>query len=109
MSELTPEKVSAILNRRTGGFDCFVCGKCEWQMSASEEESAYLEVRCLHCGHIELFDREFVERELLSPEAVKMANPSEQTGYADCSNADRPVEKFFGCKGLRGLIHRFLG
>ena len=45
----------------------------------------------------------------LSPEAVKMANPSEQTGYADCSNADRPVEKFFGCKGLRGLIHRFLG
>lgn len=61
MSELTPEKVAAFLNRRTGGFGCSVCEANEWQMNVSDKECDRIEIRCGHCGHIVLFDRGFLE------------------------------------------------
>lgn len=61
MSELTPEKVAAFLNRRTGGFDCSICDGHEWQMNVLGNKSGYIEVRCGHCGHVVLFDRGFLE------------------------------------------------
>ena len=61
MSELTPEKVAAFLNRRTGGFGCSVCEANEWQMNVSDKECDRIEIRCGHCGHVVLFDRGFLE------------------------------------------------
>lgn len=61
MSELTPEKVAAFLNRRTGGFGCSVCESNEWQMNVSDKECDRIEIRCGHCGHVVLFDRGFLE------------------------------------------------
>ena len=61
MSELTPEKVAAFLNRRTGGFGCSVCKANEWQMNVSDKECDRIENRCGHCGHVVLFDRGFLE------------------------------------------------
>lgn len=61
MSELTPEKVTAFLNRRTGGFGCSVCEANEWQMNVSDKECDRIEIRCGHCGHVVLFDRGFLE------------------------------------------------
>lgn len=55
MSELTPEKVAAFLNRRTGGFDCSICDGHEWQMNVLGNKSGYIEVRCGHCGHVVVF------------------------------------------------------
>ena len=61
MSELTPEKVAAFLNRRTGGFGCSVCEANEWQMNVSDKECDRIEIRCGHCRHVVLFDRGFLE------------------------------------------------
>lgn len=44
MSELTPEKVAAFLNRRTGGFVCSVCEANEWQMNVSDKECDRIEI-----------------------------------------------------------------
>ena len=48
MSELTPEKVTAFLNRRTGGFGCSICDANEWQMGVSDKRSDRIELRCGH-------------------------------------------------------------
>jgi hypothetical protein len=111
MSELSAENVSAFLNRRTGGFDCSVCGKCEWQMGVSERESDYLKVRCGHCGHIELFDRDFVEQALLPPRnqqfkqgvdaSVETDEPSDQD--CQCGN-----QKAFHVKPKLGLFQKIV-
>lgn len=61
MSELTPEKVTAFLNRRTGGFVCSICDANEWQMGVSDKRTDRIELRCGHCGHVVLFDRGFLE------------------------------------------------
>lgn len=61
MSELTPEKVTAFLNRRTGGFGCSICDANEWQMGVSDKRTERIELRCGHCGHVVLFDRGFLE------------------------------------------------
>lgn len=49
-----------------------------------------------------------VQQKLL-PEAVEMADPTEQTKDASNTDANRPVEKLFGSKGFRGFVKRLFG
>lgn len=49
-----------------------------------------------------------IQQKLL-PEAVEMADPTEQTKDASNTDANRPVEKLFGSKGFRGLVKRLFG
>lgn len=86
-------QVEKFLNENSKRLKCSVCGGREWMSPAeTERDEETIPVRCCDCGHIILFDTDYVAEWIesqRSPKLMKSANPSKETSNSGSPNADR--------------------
>lgn len=98
-------QVEKFISEKSKRLKCSVCGCRDWMSPAEtnlDEET--IPVRCCDCGHIVLFDTDFVAQWVESqslPKFVKPGNPDKESGNSGSAGTNRRPkqslrDKFFG-------------